>query len=144
VVKAAVELGIPETADFNRGDNEGVGYFPVTQKNGVRWNARKAFLDPAKGRQNLRIVTGAEVQRVTLDGRRATGNVFAQGGTVWYARACAEVVLSAGAIVTPKLLERSGIGRPDILQSHARFSGLHCGAPQGFAASGFDAGHLVP
>jgi len=118
VVKAAVELGIPETADFNRGDNEGVGYFPVTQKNGVRWNARKAFLDPAKGRQNLRIVTGAEVHRVTLEGRRATGVVFAQGGTVWHAQAGAEVVLSAGAIGTPKLLELSGIGRPDILQSH--------------------------
>ena len=118
VEQAAVELGIPKTADFNRGDNEGVGYFPVTQKNGVRWNARKAFLDPAKGRDNLQIVTGAEVQRITLDGKHANGVTFVQGGTLWHAKAGAEVVLSAGAIGTPKLLELSGIGQPELLKSH--------------------------
>jgi choline dehydrogenase len=118
VVKAAVELGIPETDDFNRGDNEGVGYFPVTQRNGVRWNARKAFLDPARKRPNLRIVTEAEVERVVLDGRRATGVVFRAKGARCLARAGAEVVLSAGAIGTPKILELSGIGHPGILTEH--------------------------
>ncbi len=116
VVKAAVELGIPETDDFNRGDNEGVGYFPVNQKNGIRWNARKAFLDPAKGRPNLRIVTGAEVQEILLDERRATGVAFRQGDVLWHAAAGAEVVLASGAIGTPKLLELSGIGRADVLK----------------------------
>ena len=118
VARAAGELGIPRTEDFNRGDNEGVGYFPVTQKNGVRWNARKAFLDPAKGRRNLRVVTGAEVQRLTLDGRRATGVTFRKDGALWHASAGAEVVLAAGAIGTPKLLELSGIGRPEVLRAH--------------------------
>jgi choline dehydrogenase len=118
VAKAAVELGIPETDDFNRGDNEGVGYFPVTQRNGVRWNARKAFLDPARKRPNLRIVTGAEVERIVLDGRRATGVVFRAKGARCRAEAGAEVVLSAGAIGTPKILELSGIGHPGILAEH--------------------------
>ena len=118
VVKAAVELGIPETEDFNRGDNEGVGYFPVNQRNGLRWNARKAFLDPARNRKNLRIVTGAEVERVVLDGRRATGVVFRANGVRCRATAGAEVVLSAGAIGTPKILELSGIGHPGILAEH--------------------------
>ena len=117
VADAAGELGIPRTEDFNRGDNEGVGYFPVTQKNGVRWNARKAFLDPAKGRRNLRVVTGAEVQCLTLEGRRATGVTLLKDGTLWHASAGAEVVLAAGAIGTPKLLELSGIGRPDLLRA---------------------------
>jgi choline dehydrogenase len=113
-----VELGIPRTEDFNRGDNEGVGYFPVTQRSGVRWNARKAFLDPARNRPNLRIVTGAEVERVVLDGRRATGVVFRTKGARCRAEAGAEVVLSAGAIGTPKILELSGIGHPRILAEH--------------------------
>lgn len=118
VAEAAGELGIPRSGDFNRGDNEGVGYFPVTQKNGLRWNARKAFLDPVKTRRNLRIVTGAEVQRLTFEGKRATGVSFTMDGTLWHAAAGAEVVLSAGAIGTPKLLELSGIGQPDLLRAH--------------------------
>ncbi|RKF15034.1 choline dehydrogenase [Roseovarius spongiae] len=116
VAEAAVELGIPETTDFNRGDNEGVGYFSVTQKNGLRWNARKAFLNPARKRPNLRIVTGAEVERITFDGRRATGVTFRKDGALRHARAEAELVISAGAIGTPKLLELSGVGQPERLR----------------------------
>ncbi|GAA5071182.1 GMC family oxidoreductase N-terminal domain-containing protein [Roseibacterium beibuensis] len=118
VIEAAKELGIPETHDFNRGNNEGAGYFEVNQRGGVRWNARKAFLDPARGRENLRIVTDAEVQRLSLDGRRATGVIFRQGGQLFHAKARGEVVLSAGAIGTPKILELSGIGRGEILRAH--------------------------
>ncbi|MBY6202475.1 GMC family oxidoreductase [Maritalea mobilis] len=118
VIEAAKELGIPETHDFNRGDNEGAGYFEVNQRGGVRWNARKAFLDPARGRENLRIVTDAEVQRLSLDGRRATGVIFRQDGQLFHAKARGEVVLSAGAIGTPKILELSGIGRGEILRAH--------------------------
>ena len=114
VAVAARELGIPEAEDFNRGDNEGVGYFPVNQRRGLRWNARKAFLDPARDRHNLRVETHAQVDRIVLDGRRATGVVFRQHGIARIARLRpgGEVVLSAGAINSPALLEHSGIGQP--------------------------------
>ncbi len=115
VLDAATELGIPRVKDFNRGDNEGAGYFEVNQRGGIRWNARKAFLDPARGRANLRVVTGAEAERLSLDGRRVTGVIFRHKGARWVARADGEVVLAAGAIGTPKLLELSGIGRPEVL-----------------------------
>ncbi|MGP1355890.1 GMC family oxidoreductase [Roseicyclus sp.] len=111
VAEAAEEMGIPRTDDFNRGDNEGAGYFEVNQRGGWRWNARRAFLDPVRRRQNLRIVTGAEVARLSLAGRRATGVVFRQDGAAFHARAAGEVVLAAGAIGTPKILELSGIGQ---------------------------------
>ncbi|MBC7154794.1 MAG: GMC family oxidoreductase N-terminal domain-containing protein [Rhodobacteraceae bacterium] len=118
VREAAAELGIPPTEDFNRGDNEGAGYFEVNQRAGLRWNARKAFLDPASRRANLRIVTGAEVEHLTLDGLRVTGALFRRGGQRHVVRAGAEVVLAAGAIGTPKILELSGIGPGRVLSDH--------------------------
>ncbi len=118
VREAAAELGIPPTDDFNRGDNEGAGYFAVNQRGGVRWNARKAFLDPVKHRQNLRIMTDAEVEHITLEDNRATGVVFRQGGQRRYAEVKGEIVLAAGAIGTPKLLELSGIGSSQVLSQH--------------------------
>ncbi|MEX5727531.1 choline dehydrogenase [Rhodovulum iodosum] len=118
VISAAEELGIPRTDDFNRGDNEGAGYFEVNQRGGLRWNARRAFLDPVKGRANLRIVTGAEVERLTFQGRRVTGLVFRQDGRLCRVTAGGEVVLAAGAIGSPKILELSGIGNPDVLRAH--------------------------
>ena len=118
VARAAVEMGIPVSDDFNRGDNEGVGYFPVNQRNGLRWNARKAFLDPVRRRPNLRIVAGAMVEHVTFEGKRATGVVFRQGGKLHHAAATGETVLAAGAIATPKILELSGVGSPELLANH--------------------------
>ena len=118
VIEAAEELGIPRTGDFNTGDNEGAGYFEVTQKNGVRWNSRKAFLDPARGRPNLRILTGAEVTGLSLEGRRATGVHFRRRGSACHAAAGAEVILAAGAIGSPKILELSGIGAAQVLTRH--------------------------
>ena len=115
VADAAEEMGIPRSDDFNRGDNDGVGYFPVNQRRGIRWNARKAFLDPARGRPNLRIETGALVETLAIDGRRVTGVVFTQDGRRLLARARGQVVLAAGAINSPALLERSGIGQGDLL-----------------------------
>ena len=115
VSEAAQEMGLPACTDFNCGDNEGVGYFPVTQKGGIRWNARKAFLNPAKGRPNLRIETHAQVQRLTFEGRCATGLVFTQHGQTRHARVNREIVLAAGAINSPALLELSGIGQGDRL-----------------------------
>ena len=115
VAAAAVEMGIPATHDFNAGDNEGVGYFPVNQKRGIRWNARKAFLDPARRRPNLAITTECHVERLTLAEGRVTGVIFSRGGQRFSATAAEGVVLAAGAIGSPQLLELSGIGRPDVL-----------------------------
>jgi choline dehydrogenase len=111
VAEAAQELGLPACPDFNCGDNEGVGYFPVTQRKGIRWNARKAFLNPVRDRPNLRIETDAQVLRIVLEGRRATGVMLEQRGVTRHAQARAEVILAAGAINSPALLELSGIGQ---------------------------------
>lgn len=114
---AAEELGIPRVADFNGGDNFGSGYFEVNQRGGVRWNTSKAFLRPALGRPNLRVLTGAEAESLMLEGSKVTGVAFQQGGQRRTARAGREVILAAGAVNSPKLLELSGIGRPDLLGS---------------------------
>ena len=77
---AAAEVGIPNTDDFNRGNNEGCGYFQVNQRRGVRWNTAKAFLRPVRERPNLHVVTGAQAQRVRLDGKRAAGVEYLHDG----------------------------------------------------------------
>jgi len=116
---AATEAGIPATADFNRGCNEGVGYFEVNQKAGLRWNASKAFLRPAVGRPNLEVWSGAHASRLLMDGQRVTGVevLAAGGGAPRQALATREVVLCAGAIGTPQLLQLSGIGAGSQLQA---------------------------
>src|SRR5512134_551083 len=115
---AAVEAGIPPTEDFNRGDNEGVSRFEVNQKGGVRWNASKAFLRPAMKRPNLTVVTGAQVKRLRLEGRRVLGVEFFQGSDAAFAEARRETVLCAGAIGSPQILQLSGIGPGALLQKH--------------------------
>ena len=115
---AAVETGIPATDDFNRGNNEGVSRFEVTQKSGVRWSAARAFLDPARSRPNLTIVTDALVHRVTFDGKRATGVEFSRKGVVEHAVSSRETILSAGAIGSPQILQLSGVGPAALLQQH--------------------------
>ncbi|MEJ6782767.1 GMC family oxidoreductase [Aminobacter sp. Piv2-1] len=111
---AAEEIGVPRTDDFNQGNNEGSGYFEVNQKEGVRWNTSKAFLRPILNRPNLRVVTGAETERLVLDGRQVHGVVFRLDGKLYQAKA-GETILAAGAINSPKIMELSGIGRPDVL-----------------------------
>lgn len=113
---AAVAAGLPETTDFNRGDNHGVGYFKVNQRNGWRWNTAKAFLRPAKDRPNLQVVTEAQVTRLTFDGTRATGVEMRRDGRVIRGEATREVVLSAGAIGSPQILQLSGVGPGALLQ----------------------------
>ncbi len=113
---AAVAAGIPSTDDFNRGDNEGVSYFKVNQKRGIRWNTAKAFLRPALDRKNLTVETGAHVRRVEIEELRATGVTFDQNGTTRTVKAKREVILAAGAVGSPQILELSGIGRGDVLQ----------------------------
>ena len=121
--QAAVQAGIPASDDFNRGDNEGVGYFEVNQRRGVRWNASKAFLRPVQHRPNLRVETGAQVMRVEV-GPGADGAPRAQGVQARTARglqsfaATRAVVMAAGAVGTPQLLQLSGIGDPALLARH--------------------------
>jgi choline dehydrogenase len=132
--QAAQQAGIPATDDFNRGDNEGVGYFDVNQRAGIRWNASKAFLRPAQRRQNLQLWTGAQIERVLLapveegapaphDGaRRAIGIEAVKVGSSERVgarlRPGGEVILCTGAIGTPQILQLSGIGPAALLQSH--------------------------
>jgi len=112
---AAAQYGVPCTTDFNRGDNSGVGYFDVTQRRGRRWSAADAFLRPALRRPNLLVRTGAQVDRIELDGARASGVRFVVDGQAFTATARGEVVLAAGAIGSPSILQRSGIGDGDQL-----------------------------
>jgi choline dehydrogenase len=115
VREAAAEVGIAKIGDFNRGDNEGADYFEVNQRRGRRWSAARGFLRPILGRANLRVVTGAHVERLIFAGRRAVGLRYAADGASHEARASGEIVLAAGAIGTPHLLELSGVGRPEII-----------------------------
>ena len=115
VQKGAEEFGIMPRADFNDGNNEGSGYFEVNQRAGVRWNTRKGFLRPAMRRPNLRVITRAHTEGLIFDGKTATGVRFRWNGRLHEATAEAEVLLAAGAINSPKILEHSGIGCPDVL-----------------------------
>ncbi len=116
--KAAAECGIPPTDDFNRGDNEGCGYFQVNQRRGVRWSTAKAFLKPVMNRPNLTVLTHAQAERLVLDGKRVTGVDFLQQGAPSRIRASGEVILAAGSVGSVQLLELSGIGSPEVLQDH--------------------------
>lgn len=116
VQQAAREFGILPREDFNDGNNEGSGFFEVNQRRGIRWSTAKGFLRPALKRQNLRLVTHALVESLILEGRRAIGVRFRGGSETLEAYADREVLLTAGAINSPKLLELSGIGNPDIVR----------------------------
>lgn len=122
--EAAVQAGVPHTTDFNRGSNEGVGYFQVNQKNGWRWNTAKAFLRPTcYGRPNFELWTGAQVSRLLFetlpDGtRRCTGAEVWNGSEMTTAHAGREVILSAGSIGSPQILQLSGIGPAELLRQH--------------------------
>jgi choline dehydrogenase-like flavoprotein len=113
---AAAEAGIPKVDDFNRGNNEGCGYFHVNQKTGMRWNTSKGFLRPVRHRRNLEVETHALVQRLLLDGKRVTGLVMRQRGSERTLRAAREVILAAGAIGSPQIMQLSGIGPGAVLQ----------------------------
>lgn len=115
---AMSETGIPLTDDFNRGDNEGAGKFEVNQRRGVRLSASKAFLHPVAHRENLTVVTEAQVTRLRLQGRRAAGLEFVRAGERQFAEARVETVLAAGSIGTTQLLQLSGIGPAALLQRH--------------------------
>ena len=116
--EAAGQSGIPATEDFNRGDNEGCGYFKVNQRKGVRWNTTKAFLRPAMKRPNLTVLTEAQALQLTVDRKHVTGLALLHRGEKVHASAHREVILSGGSIGSPQLLQLSGIGHPELLRAH--------------------------
>jgi choline dehydrogenase len=120
--EAAGQTGIPANDDFNRGDNEGCGYFEVNQKRGMRWNTAQAFLKAETRRGKLEIMTGCQVKRLKLEpgdkGMRCTGIEFIGAGKEWHAEAVSETLLCAGAIGSPQILQLSGIGPAQLLHQH--------------------------
>ena len=116
-IRAGKSLGFPYCEDFNGPSPEGFGYRQVTQRNGLRMSVATAYLTPVRRRPNLHIVTGALVDRIAFDGRRATGVCFFVDGTQKTVRARREVLLSAGVIGSPQVLQRSGVGDADQLKA---------------------------
>ena len=115
-IEAGAEAGYSTTNDYNSAQQEGFGPMHMTVKNGVRSSASREYLDPIKHRSNLTIVTGALAQRVILDGKKATGVEYKLNGAVKTAQASKEVILSAGSIGSPHLLQLSGIGDTQTLE----------------------------
>ena len=114
-IDACEAAGIPRSADFNGASQEGAGYYQLTNRNGRRCSAAVAYLRPARARPNLRIVTGALVHGIELDGRRATGIRCERSGRIETIGARREVILAAGAIGSPHILQLSGIGPAAVL-----------------------------
>ena len=117
-IDAARQLDLPVNEDFNGQSQEGVGFYQVTQRDGRRCSAAVAYLVPARGRSNLSVVTGAQVDKVVIDGKRAVGVEYHNGGHTIRLQANREVLLSAGALQSPQLLMLSGIGPADHLREH--------------------------
>ena len=125
-IDAAKELQHREVEDFNRGDNEGVGLYQVTQfhdqaRNGERCSAAAAYLHPVMNRPNLTVLTNSRAIKIEFDGKRAVGVHYRQGRKDLYVKAKREVILAAGAFQSPQLLQLSGVGRPEDIQRH----GIH-------------------
>jgi choline dehydrogenase len=118
IAAAAEAVGIPRTADYNGPDQEGVGMTQATIQRGRRMSTAHCYLRPAAGRPNLNVVTEALTETLLLDGKRCVGVAYSRGGQRIEIKAAREVVLSAGAIASPQILELSGIGQPELLQSH--------------------------
>lgn len=116
-IEACVSAGIPRTKDFNGAVQEGAGYYQLTNRNGRRCSAAVAYLNPARRRPNLSIITNAEVSGLDLEGKRVKGVKFRQDGSEIVVKARREVVLAAGAIGSPQLMQVSGIGPGDVLRA---------------------------
>lgn len=114
-IAAGEQAGFPRNPDYNGETQEGFGYYQVTQKRGRRWSAADAYLRRAESRRNLVVYTGAHVTRLILDGRRVTGVDYERHGERHSVQARREVVMAAGAVQTPQILELSGIGDPSHL-----------------------------
>ena len=115
---AAQAAGLPANPDFNGATQEGVGLYQLTAKDGRRVSSSRAFLRPAMKRENLTVLTGAQVTRVLFEGRRAVGVEYRRDGRLETAHCRREVILSGGAINSPQLLQLSGVGPADLLARH--------------------------
>lgn len=117
-VAASNRLGVRTVDDFNTGDQEGVGYYQLTTRNGLRCSTAVAYLKPARGRPNLHVETDAQALKVLFDGAQASGVRYEQHGQVYEVRASREVILAAGALQSPQLLQVSGVGPAALLGRH--------------------------
>ena len=117
LIKAAGAVGIPYTKDYNGAGQDGIGMTQTTIRAGRRMSTAVCYLDPARRRPNLRIQANALSECLLFDGKRCVGVVYSLGGQQYEARANREVIVSAGSINSPQLLELSGIGRPEVLQA---------------------------
>jgi choline dehydrogenase-like flavoprotein len=117
-VQAATQAGLPANDDFAGATQEGAGLYQVTQKNGERWSVARGYLEPARSRSNLVILTDALATRILFEGKRAVGVRYVQGGAEQSVRARREVLLAAGALQSPQLLMVSGIGPAQHLAQH--------------------------
>lgn len=116
--QAGVQAGHPHNTDFNGATQEGVGLYQVTHKNGERHSASKGYLTPHRARPNLQVITSAHATRILFEGQRAVGVEYRQGGALHQVKAAREVLLSAGALLSPQLLMLSGVGPGAQLQRH--------------------------
>jgi choline dehydrogenase len=117
-IDAAQGMGYARNPDYNSGNQEGFGYYQVTQVGGKRHSTARAFLDPARERPNLEIITGALASRVIIERKKAVGVAYSAHGDRTEARARIEVIVACGAVQSPQLLELSGIGQPELLAEH--------------------------
>ncbi|MGE0313348.1 MAG: GMC family oxidoreductase [Lautropia sp.] len=117
-IDGAGQIGVPRTDDFNGACQEGAGYFQLNTRNGWRWSTAKAYLEPARRRPNLRIETDAQAGGLLIEHARAVGVRYRQAGRMKTARVRAEVLVCAGAIQSPQLLQLSGIGPAALLGAH--------------------------
>ena len=116
LIDAGVNVGLRNNDDFNGAGQDGIGRYQATMKGGKRWSAANAYLDSARSRKNLTVLTKAMAERVEFEGRRASGVVFRKGRRIGQIHANREVVLCAGAFQSPQLLQLSGVGSGDLLQ----------------------------
>lgn len=117
-IDASVRLGVPRVDDFNGGDQEGVGYYQLTTRHGLRCSTSVAYLKPARRRANLHVETDAHAERILFDGTRAIGVRYRRHGHTQDVRARREVLLAAGALQSPQLLQLSGVGPAALLREH--------------------------
>ena len=117
-LEAARQIQHPMNSDFNGQDQQGLGIYQVTQKNGERWSAARAYIEPNLSRPNLKVVTGAQVNKIMFDGKRAIAVNFSRGGKTESVKARSEIVLSSGAFHSPQLLMLSGIGNAADLKKY--------------------------
>jgi len=117
-MEAAEEFGYPRTSDFNTGNNEGMGYFPLNVKNGYRCSAAVGYLNPVKKRKNLKILTNAHIKNIEFENRKAVSVNFWKNNQLVNAKTSKEIILSAGTVGSPHILQASGVGPGDLLKKH--------------------------